>query len=324
MINPDISLHSIYEAAERISPYIIKTPLHTYPGINKIIGTDVFIKHENHQSIGSFKIRGALNYLLSSEISDGVIVASTGNFGQGVAFAGRVLGVKVKVVVPKEANTVKLDAMTNLDAEIIEYGNDFDQAREKAEQLSKELSWTYIHSANEPKLIAGVGTYTLEILQELSDVDVIIVPIGGGSGVCGTCITAKSMNPKIKIIGVQSKEAPAAYESWKTGNIQTYISNTRADGLATNFGYELTQQIMKQYLDDFLLVSEEDMINAVFLYLKETRNLAEYAGSASLAAAIQIKDNLVGKKTVLVLSGGNITMKELQRVISVQKISLKE
>ena len=315
MINPDISLHSIYEAAERISPYIIKTPLHPYPGINKIIGTDVFIKHENHQSIGSFKIRGALNYLLSSEISDGVIVASTGNFGQGVAFAGQVLGVKVKVVVPKKANTVKLDAMTNLDAEIIEYGNDFDRAREKAEQLSKELSWTYIHSANEPKLIAGVGTYTLEILQELSDVDVIIVPVGGGSGVCGTCITAKSMNPKIKIIGVQAKEAPAAYESWKTGNIQTYISNTRADGLATNFGYELTQQIMKQYLDDFLLVSEEDMINAAFLYLKETRNLAEYAGSASLAAAINIKDTLVGKKTVLVLSGGNITMKELQRVI---------
>ena len=148
--------------------------------------------------------------------------------------------------------------------------------------------------------------------------DVIIVPVGGGSGVCGTCITAKSMNPKIKIIGVQSKEAPAAYESWKTGNIQTYISNTRADGLATNFGYELTQQIMKQYLDDFLLVSEEDMINAVFLYLKETRNLAEYAGSASLAAAINIKDTLVGKKTVLVLSGGNITMKELQRVIALK------
>jgi len=318
MINPDISLDSIYEAAERISPYIIKTPLHPYPGINKIIGTDVFIKHENHQSIGSFKIRGALNYLLSSEISDGVIVASTGNFGQGVAFAGQVLGVKVKVVVPKKANTVKLDAMTNLDAEIIEYGNDFDRAREKAEQLSKELSWTYIHSANEPKLIAGVGTYTLEILQELSDVDVIIVPVGGGSGVCGTCITAKSMNPKIKIIGVQAKEAPAAYESWKTGNIQTYISNTRADGLATNFGYELTQQIMKQYLDDFLLVSEEDMINAAFLYLKETRNLAEYAGSASLAAAINIKDTLVGKKTVLVLSGGNITMKELQRVIALK------
>tara|TARA_B100001750_G_C15518290_1_gene609177 strand:+ start:2791 stop:3750 length:960 start_codon:yes stop_codon:yes gene_type:complete len=318
MINPDISLDSIYEAAERISPYIIKTPLHTYPGINKIIATDVFIKHENHQSIGSFKIRGALNYLLSSEIPNGVIVASTGNFGQGVAFAGQVLGVKVKVVVPKKANTVKLNAMTNLDAEIIEYGNDFDQAREKAEQLSKDLSWTYIHSANEPMLIAGVGTYTLEILQELSDVDVIIVPVGGGSGVCGACITAKSMNPKIKIIGVQAKEAPAAYESWKTGNIQTYISNTRADGLATNFGYELTQQIMKQYLDDFLLVSEEDMINAVFLYLKETRNLAEYAGSASLAAAINIKDVLVGKKTVLVLSGGNITMKELQRVIALK------
>ena len=318
MINPDISLDSIYEAAERISPYIIKTPLHTYPGINKIIATDVFIKHENHQSIGSFKIRGALNYLLSSEIPNGVIVASTGNFGQGVAFAGQVLGVKVKVVVPKKANTVKLNAMTNLNAEIIEYGNDFDQAREKAEQLSKDLSWTYIHSANEPMLIAGVGTYTLEILQELSDVDVIIVPVGGGSGVCGSCITENSMNPKIKIIGVQAKEAPAAYESWKTGNIQTYISNTRADGLATNFGYELTQQIMKQYLDDFLLVSEEDMINAVFLYLKETRNLAEYAGSASLAAAIKIKDALVGKKTVLVLSGGNITMKELQRVIALK------
>ena len=213
---------------------------------------NVYVKHENHQSLGAFKLRGALNtvsQLTEDEKTKGIISSSTGNFGQGVAYAGGIFGVKVVVVVPKTTNPDKIASMKRLGAELILYGSEFDEAREYAEKLSKEKGYFYVHSANEPRLTAGTGTYTLEVLEDQPDIDVIIVPLGGGSGACGACVVAKAVNPNIKVIAVQAEKAQGAYLSWKKGEMVTAPMETIAEGLATAMGYEYTQKLLRELLD---------------------------------------------------------------------------
>jgi len=313
------TFNDVLAARERISPYLQPTALHRYPALDALVGTETWVKHENHQPICAFKIRGGIN--LVSQLSDderrrGVITASTGNHGQSIAYAARLFGVRAIVCVPEGANPVKVASIRGLGAEIVTHGVDFDDARVQAARLADEQGFRYIHSGNEPHLIAGVATQALEILEKQPDVEVIIVPIGGGSGAAGTCIVAKAINPKIEVIGVQSAEAPAAYKSWKARRLLDDRMGTFAEGLATRSAFELPQRILWETLDDFVLVPDAAIRTAVRLMIETTRNLTEPAGAAALAAALQLKERLKGKRVALILSGSNITPAQLRELLA--------
>ena len=313
------TLKDVIETRKRIAPYVIRTPLHHYRSLDAMLGAEVHVKHENHQILGAFKVRGAINVigrLSRAKRERGVVSSSTGNFGQGIAYAAGIFGVDAHVVVPTDVNPGKAESMRLLGANLILHGGEFDEAREHAERLSREEGYTYIHSANEPGLTAGTGTYTLEIIEDLPDVDVIIVPVGGGSGACGAVIVAKSIDPNIQVIGVQSDAAPGAYLSWREGRIVEAPMRTVAEGLATRGGYEFTQGILRDLLDDFILVSEDELREAVVLHLEKTHNLTEHAGASSLAAALKVKDRLQGKKVVLVASGANLSIDQLKAALA--------
>ena len=309
----------VLAARERISRYLQPTALNRYPALDELIGTETWVKHENNQPVCAFKVRGGINLL--SQLTDderrrGVITASTGNHGQSIAYAARIFGVRAIVCVPEGANPVKVRSIRGLGAEIVTHGVDFDEAREHAAQLSEKDGYRYIHSGNEPHLIAGVGTQALEILDRQPDIEVIVVPIGGGSGAAGTCIVAKAVNPKIQVIGVQSAEAPAAYKSWKAHRLLEDRMGTIAEGLATRTAFEMPQRILWEMLDDFVLVPDAKIRTAVRLMIETTRNLAEPAGAAPLAAALQLQERLKGKRVALILSGSNITTTQLRDLIA--------
>ena len=306
-------------ARRQIGPYLRRTPLHSYPAMNALIGTEVYIKHENYQPIGAFKVRGGVNLisqLSPGERERGVIAASTGNHGQSVAYAARLFGVKARIVVPEGANPGKVAAMQGMGVEVIFHGAIYDDAMQHCEALAREHGYRYIHSGNEPLLIAGVATETLEMLEDEPDLEVIIVPLGGGSGAAGTCIVARTLNPSIRVIGVQSEASPAAYESWRQGRLVEMPNRTMAEGLATGLAFELPQENMRQMLREFMLVSEEEIMQAMVWMLERAHTLAEGAGAASLAAAYRLRDELRGKKVGIVCSGGNASLEQLKRVLA--------
>jgi threonine dehydratase len=309
----------VLAAQQRIRPYLRPTALHRYPALDQLVGTETWVKHENHQPICAFKVRGGINLiaqLSEDERRRGVAGASTGNHGQSIAYAARLFGVPAVICVPAGANPVKVASIRGLGAEIITYGVDYDEAREHCERLSRERNYRYIHSGNEPHLIAGVGTEALEILEDQPETDVVIVPIGGGSGAAGTCIAAKAIRPGIQVIGVQSAEAPAAYRSWKARTLLEDRMGTFAEGLATRTAFDLPQRILWQMLDDFVLVPDAEIRHAVKLMIETTRNLTEPAGAAPLAAALRLRDRVRGKRMALVLSGGNITPDQLEELLA--------
>jgi threonine dehydratase len=309
----------VLKAKKRITPYLTKTPLRHYPSLSKALGFEVYVKHENLQPTGAFKIRGGINLvsqLSPEEKAKGVITASTGNHGQSIARASKMFGVKATVCVQDGANPDKIEAIRGFGAEIIEEGRDFYEARLNAERIAEEKSLRYIHSANEPLLVAGVGTGGLEILEELPDLDAVIVPVGGGSQAAGLGIVFKTAAPNVEIIAVQAENAPSVYMSWKSGRLEsTETANTMADGLATRQAFELTLSMMKELIDDFVLVSEEEIKDAIRLYVEKAHTIAEGAGAAPLAAAYKIRDRLKGKRVVLILSGGNITAEMLRDIL---------
>ena len=312
------TLNDIRSAHKRIEKFITRTPLHHYPTLDNLIKAEVYVKHENHQPLGAFKMRGGINHMMKlsqEEKRNGVVTASTGNHGQSIAFAAKLHGIEAVIIVPKGANPGKVTSMKALGADVRFYGDHFDESRLEVERLSKEEGYKYIHSANTPDLIEGVGTYTLEILDDLPDTDVIIVPVGAGSGASGTSIVAKSINPNIQVIGVQSDAAPAAYLSWKSNSLKSMPNKTIAEGLGTGLGFAYTIKIMRDLLDDFILVTDEELEGSVLLLLEHTHNLAEHAGAAALAAAIKIKNQLLNKKVVLVMSGGNLSLEHLRKII---------
>ncbi len=309
----------VLEARERISEHLSPTPLYAWPALAELVGTEVWVKHENHQPVGAFKVRGGVN--LVSQLSDeererGLITASTGNHGQSIAFAARVFGVRAIVCVPEGANPLKVGSIRALGAQLETYGRDFDDAREHCEELAERDGYRYVHSGNEPHLIAGVATETLEILEELPETDVVIVPIGGGSGAAGACIAAGGMDGSVRVIGVQSDAAPAAYRSWKSRSLVEDEMLSSAEGLATRTAFELPQRILQELLDDFVLVSEQEILEATRLMIEGTRNLVEPAGAAPLAAALRLRDQLAGKRVALVCSGGNISLDQLRTVLA--------
>jgi len=313
------TFQDVLQARLRIRPYLARTPLYSYPALNELVGTKVYVKHENYQPVGAFKVRGGVNLIsqLSREERErGVIAASTGNHGQSVAYAARLFGVTARIVVPEGANPGKVAAMQGMGAEVIFHGANFDQAREHCEALAQEHGYRYIHSGNEPLLIAGVGTETLEMLEDEPELEVIIVPIGGGSGAAGACIVAQVVNPRLRVIGVQSKSSPAAYETWRNRQMLTAPNQTFAEGLATGTAFELPQAILWDRLSDFVLVSDEDIMRAMRWLIERAHTLAEAAGAASLAAAYTVREELRSKKVGIVCSGGNTSLEHLKRVLA--------
>jgi threonine dehydratase len=312
------TLADVLDARRRIAPYLRPTPLYGYGALDEVVGAEVFVKHENHQPVGAFKVRGGVNLvsqLDEQERERGVIAASTGNHGQSIAYAARLFGVHATICVPEGANPVKVASMRALGAELVFHGRDFDDAREHCQALATANGHRYVHSGDEPLLIAGVGTGTLEILEEQPAVDTIVVPVGGGSGAAGACVVADAVKPDVEVIGVQSDAAPAAYRSWRARALVADEMHTIAEGLATRTPFELPQRIMWRSLDDFVLVSDDEIRTAQRTMIETTRNLVEAAGAAPLAAALKLRDRLAGRRVALVLSGGNATREQLLEVL---------
>jgi threonine dehydratase len=309
---PDLG--DVLAAHKRIAPALQPTPLHQYPALDQLAGAVISVKHENHQPVGAFKVRGGINLMVQlgrDERRSGVITASTGNHGQSIAYAASRYQVRAIICVPEQANPVKVESMRAMGAEIVSHGKDFDDAREHCEKLAAEHGYRYIHSGNEPALIAGVGTAALEILQSRPDTDVIVVPVGGGSGAAGACIVTKAIRPSIEVIGVQSQAAPAAFLSWQGRKLVTAENTTIAEGLATRTAFELPQQIMQKLLDDFVLVSDDALRDATRAMIEKTRNLVEPAGAAALAAVLAHPARFAGRRVSIVCSGGNISPAQL-------------
>jgi len=308
----------VLKARSLIKDFLPRTPIYSYPQVNQLLDARVYIKHENHLPTGAFKTRGGINLIYNlnrKQRHRGVVTASTGNHALSIVYASNLFNVPVTIVMPEKSNPTKVKAIKSMGAQIVFFGRIFDESKDYAEKLAGERRARFIHPANEPDLIAGVGTYALEIFEEVPNLDVIIVPVGGGSGASGCCIVTEAVNPECQVIGVQAAMAPAAYLSWKGGKIVKDKMETEAEGLATEIGYELTQEILKDYLADFVLVSEEEMVQAILLIMELIRNMAEEAGASPLAAALKIKERIKGKSVALVLSGGNISMNRLRKIL---------
>ena len=313
------TIRDVYRAKRTIAPYFQRTPLNYSIGLSEYLEAEVYIKHEEYLPLGAFKSRGGINLLSNlspEEKQRGLITSSTGNHGQSIASAGREFGVRVLIGLPENANPVKVAAMRSLGAELIFHGENFDDAREHCELLAREEGYRYVHAVNEPLLIAGVGTASLEIIEDLPDVDIMMLPLGGGSGIAGACIVAKSVDPSIQVYAVQSDAAPAAYQSWKQGELVDAPMETFAEGIATTSGYELPQNIMADHLDDFLLVSDDDIRRAIGLLIEKAHTLAEPAGATALAGAVRHAELLKGKKVSITVSGANITADRLAEALA--------
>lgn len=313
------TFQGVLEARRRIAPHLPRTPLFPYPQLDRLLGTTAWVKHENHQPVGAFKVRGGVN--LVSQMTEharsrGVMAASTGNHGQSVAFGARLFGASATIFVPENANPSKVASMEDLGAEVLFHGRDFDEAREHCAQVAADGGHRYIHSGDEPLLIEGVGTAYLEILEDVPDLDVMFVPVGGGSGAAAACLVAKTISPSTQVIGVQAEAAPAGYLSWKARALKEDEMNTAAEGLATRTAFELPQRIMWEHLDDFVLVSEEELRTATRTMVESTRNLVEGAGAAAFAGAFKVKDRLTGRRVGLMCSGGNITAAQIAQLFS--------
>jgi threonine dehydratase len=314
------TLQDVYRARQIISRYLAPTPLVRSAAMSEALGCELYLKLETAQPIGAFKVRGGLNLMAQlSEVerARGVITASTGNHGQSVAYAAQAFGARAIIGAPEGANPYKVAAMRRLGAEVVLTGRDFDAAREWAEAEAEQKGYRYIHPANEPSLIAGVATLSLEIVEALPQVDAILVPIGGGSGASGQCLVAKQISPRVKVIGVQAEKAPAVYLSWREGRkIPTPEAATWAEGLMTRVPFDLTFGIIHRHIDDIVLASEEELRQAVLFLLEHGHQLAEAAGAAPVAAARKLQGRLQGQTVVLVISGGNITLDQLRRALT--------
>jgi threonine dehydratase len=314
-----VTLRDIYAARRVVMQALRPTPLLRHPLLDAETGLRIHVKHENHNPTGAFKVRGGLNLIgrLTGDERRGVITATTGNHGQSIAMACSREGVPCTIVVPVDNNPEKNAAMRAYGATVLEVGRDFDDAREHVEALQRSNGLRYVHSANEPELIAGVATYALEIFEELPDVETILVPIGGGSGACGCALVRSFLGSSAEVIGVQAEGADAFTRSWRTGTrVVGDRAATFAEGMATRVTFDLTFSILRDYLDDIVTLSEEELREGVRLALRTTHNLAEGAGAASLAAAVKMRDRLRGRTVACVMSGGNIDQGTLARLLS--------
>jgi threonine dehydratase len=314
------TLNDVYAARERVAPHVPRTPLMRHPLLDEATGLSIWVKHENHNPTGAFKVRGGLNLvgaMSADERARGIVTASTGNHGQSIALASRIHGARCSVFVPDGNNPEKNAAIRAYGATVEEGGKDFDEARERCAHRATTTGARYVHSADEPLLIAGVGTYALEVFEDLPDADIIFVPLGGGSGACGLITVRNALGARAKIVGVGAMNADGVYRSWLgPERVVGDSANTFAEGIATRVSFDLPFSIYKQYLDDFVQLTEEELAGGVRMALKTTHNLAEGAGSASIAAAYKLRDRLADQRVVCVMSGGNLDAAKLKWIVN--------
>ena len=314
------SFDDVLLARERIAGHLPRTPAFCYPALSEALGCELFVKHENHQATGSFKVRGGVNLvsaLSGEERARGLVVATRGNHGLSIAWAAQRFGVRAVVVVPHGNNPEKNEAIRALGGELVEEGRDFDEAREHVEILVARHGFRYVHSANEPLLIAGVATAALELFEDVPALDALFVSVGLGSGICGAALARAARSPTTRLVGVQAERAPAIARSWRERRtVTTERADTFADGLATRVPAELTLRQILRDVDDFATVPEAAIAGAIRDLLRYTHNLAEGAGAAPLAAIRERSTELAGKRVGMVLSGGNLDAETLRRVVT--------
>ena len=310
---------TVARARRRIRQHLPETPLVRSEALSDALDANVLLKREDTLPTGAFKVRGGVNLVssLDEEFRDaGLLAASTGNHGQSIAWAGREFDVPVTIGVPEEANAGKVDALEQLGAEVIQYGEDYDEAREHIEDLATQREARYVHSGNEPKLLAGVGTAGLEILDERPDVDRVFCPVGGGTAAAGYCITLGAMTDA-DIVGVQAAGAPAVYRAWQEETLEALDSvDTIAEGVATRVPFALPTEILQAGLADFRLVSEDAIADAVARLFETDRIVMEGACATAVAAAIEAGDELRGETVVLPVSGRNIDREKFDRLLT--------
>lgn len=312
------TIDDIYEAREIVRRYLPKTPLVRSEYLSSELDAEVYLKREDTLPTGAFKVRGGITLCsrLSEEFREqGLIAASTGNHGQSIAYAGREFNIPVTTAVPSEPNRDKVTAMKRLGATVCETGTDYDDAREWAEKRAQEHGYRYVHSANEPDLIAGVGTAGIEMLEEMPSVDTVLCPVGGGSSAAGYCLSVGETTD-CDVIGVQSTEADAMTKAWRTGSLTPNESaDTYAEGLQSRVPFALTSDILADRLTDMVTVSDEAIRDAIQLLLEEEHILIEGAAAAGVAAALETRENLQGETVVIQLSGRNLSAEKLQQLI---------
>lgn len=312
-----IKLKDIEDARGLIKDKIVGTPCSHSVALSQITGTETVLKFENKQFTGSFKDRGALLKLLSLDSEQkkkGVIAMSAGNHAQAVAYHSQRLEIPATIVMPKNTPNVKVRKTQSFGAEVLLFGKDLNEAGEYTKQLEKERNLTLIHPYNDSRIICGQGTIALEMLEEYPDLDLLVIPIGGGGLAAGNAIAAKGIKKDIKIIGVQTENYPSMYKAIKGGDI-TCKSNTLADGIAVKNPGDLTLPIIKKYVDDIVLVDENEIEQAVLIFLELEKSVVEGAGAVGLAAMLKNKEYFVGSKTGLIISGGNIDLLPLSSII---------
>ncbi len=312
-----VSLEEILKAEKVVYQHLIPTQLCYYQNLSDLTGSQIYIKHENHQPGGSFKIRGGVNIMhhLSRENIAGVITFSTGNHGISIATSAKLYGIPATIVVPKNNNPEKNDLIKSTGATLIEAGNNFEEAAKAGVEIQEKRNLHYIHAANEPHLINGVGTEFLEILRDLPNIDAIILPIGGGSELAAAVTVFKTIKPQVEIYAVQAAASQAACQSWKAGKIIKAPNATFAGGFATGEAFELPFSIYRDKVDDFILLSEDELREGIRLSLQFTHNLAEAAGASTIQAALKLKNRLKGKNVVLQMSGANETLEIIRTAL---------
>lgn len=314
------TLADVLRARASIAPYLRPTPTIERPSLDAALGFRAHLKCENLNPTGAFKVRGGINLLstLDAEArSKGVLAASTGNHAQSVAYAARLFGTRAVIYMPESANPVKVAATRTFGAEVVLTGRDFDEARRIGEARAADEGLRYIHSADEPLLISGVATCALELFEVAPDLDLLFVPLGGGSGVLGAGVVARAVSPRTRVIGVQAEGAPAIYLSWKAGHrVVTDEVATFAEGLATREPFDLPLQLLPGLVDEIMLVSDAELEAAIRLLIETTGQVAEGAGAAAVAGALRRRPELAGKSVGLILSGGNLPMATLRRILN--------
>ncbi len=319
MRNLEITLNHIVKARETLKDIAYKTSIVHNTTFSEMSGNFVYLKMENLQKTGSFKLRGAYNkiaHLTKNEKQHGVIASSAGNHAQGVALGATSFGIKSTIVMPKHAPLSKVSATKSYGANVILHGNCYDEAYDEAKQLMDKTKATFIHPFNDPLVIAGQGTIGLEIMEDLPDVDIVLVPIGGGGLISGIAIAIKNINPKVKVIGVQAKNMPSVAKSIEQSKITTIEGMpTIADGIAVKTPGDITFDIIQKYVDDIICVDEDEIANAILLLLERAKVISEGAGAASLAALLNRLHGVSHQKIVSLISGGNIDVNMLSRII---------
>lgn len=315
-----VTFQMIVEAARNLKGVVKETDFCYSETLSDLTKGDVYLKLENLQQSGSFKIRGAYNkiiHLSDEEKKCGVVASSAGNHAQGVAISASKLSIKSTIVMPKSAPFAKIYATRKYGGEVVLHGEVYDEAYEKAIEIQEATGATFVHPFNDPYVIAGQGTIGLEIMQEQPDLDVVLVPIGGGGIASGIALAVKMINPNIKVIGVQTKNAPSMYESLKCGHVEaTPVNKTIADGIAVGEPGDLTFSIIKDYVDEIITVSETEISQAFLLLLENCNLVCEGAGAVSVAAIMSRKLDLKNKKVGAILSGGNIDINLIESIIN--------